>query len=401
MALADHETGLILSGGGARAAYQVGALRAIARILPRDRAPPFPVISGTSAGALNAATIAVYADDFRRGVARLLRWWRNVSPDVVYRTDLRSLSAHGFRFLGSLVGAGRAPDRAAALFDSAPLGRTILREIDLTRLDRMIKHGALRALAVNATSYATGHAVTYFQGALSVAPWQRTRRRGERCQLAPEHLMASTAIPFVFPATRLGDDYFMDGSVRQIAPLSPALHLGARRLMVIAVGQFAGQRRHAARVAQYPSFAQLAGHALSSIFLDNLGADLERLTQVNRMIALLEAQAAHLPGRHPGAARMPTCHVDAFVLTPSQDLGEVARLHAQRLPGGVRALLRGFGSTQGTGANLPSYLLFDRGYCRHLLALGYADAMGRREEIAAFLEGGLVRYSPLTAQAFL
>ena len=392
MALADHETGLILSGGGARAAYQAGALRALARVLGPTAAPPFPVICGTSAGAINAATLATHADDFRRGVARLLRWWRAVSIDHVYRTDLRSLSSHGFRFLGSLVGVGRAPGCPASMLDNAPLAGTIEREIDLARLDRMIKTGALRALAVNATSYATGQAVTYFQGAMSVEPWQRTRRRGERVQIGVDHLMASTAIPFVFPAVRLRDDYYMDGSVRQITPLSPALHLGARRLVVIALGQFVGQRRMDNGVApQYPSFAQLAGHALSSIFLDNLGADLERLLQTNRILDSVNGAAQ---------GRLPAAHVDAFVIAPSQDLGELARAYVARLPTGVRALLRGFGSSRGTGGNLPSYLLFDRGYCRELLALGYRDTLARREEITAFLAGAHVRYSPLPATAF-
>jgi NTE family protein len=339
----------------------------------------------------------VHADDFRLGVARLLRWWRAVSVDTVYRADLRSLSAHGLRFLGTLFGAARATAGAPSMFDNAPLARTIASEIDLSRLDRMIKQGALRALAVNATSYATGQAVTFFQGAMTVAPWKRTRRRGERCTLGVEHLMASTAIPFIFPAVRLRDDFYMDGSVRQITPLSPALHLGARRLVVIAVGQFVGQRRATAvngnDAPHYPSFAQVAGHALSSIFLDNLGADLERLLQMNRVVDRLDT-------RLYGGAEVGTAHVDAFVIAPSQDLGDLARSYVERLPGGVRALLRGFGSSQGTGANLPSYLLFDRGFCRKLLALGYADTMARREEIVAFLGGADVRYSPLAAQAF-
>jgi NTE family protein len=393
MALADHETGLILSGGGARAAYQAGALRGIARIVGRGAAIPFPVVSGTSAGAINAATIAVHADDFRRGVARLLRWWRAVSTDAVYRSELATFARLGLSVAGSLTGLTRGPRHALALLDNAPLARTIADHIDLTRLDRMIKQGALRALAVNATSYATGHAVTFFEGTLTVTPWQRTRRRGERHRLRVEHLMASTAIPFVFPATRLGDDWYMDGSVRQITPLSPALHLGARRLLVIAVGQFVGQRKAATSTpAPVPSFAQVAGHALSSVFLDNLGADLERLTQVNRVIDRLASTAAD------GVAMS---HVDAFVLAPSQDLGELARAYVARLPRAARLMLRGFGSTQGTGANLPSYLLFDRGYCRRLLALGYADALARRDEIAAFLGDRDVRYTPLLAEAFL
>jgi NTE family protein len=392
VALADHETGLIQSGGGARAAYQAGALRGIARIVGRTGNVPFPVISGTSAGAINAATLAVHADDFRRGVARLLRWWRAVSTEGVYDSDIRMLGGLGLRFAGALVGVSRAPLRAVAMLDNRPLARTIAAHLDFDRLDRMIKHGALRALAVNATSYASGHAVSFFQGTLSVAPWQRTRRRGERHHLGVDHLMASTAIPFVFPATRLRDDYYMDGSVRQITPLSPALHLGARRLLVIAVGQFVGQRTAATtNRPAYPSFAQLAGHALSSVFLDNLGADLERLIQVNRVVDRLGRSAD---------ANLAMGHVDAFVLAPSQDLGELARLYVERLPRTVRLMLRGFGSSQGTGAYLPSYLLFDRGFCRRLLALGYTDALARREEIAAFLGERDVRYSPLLAQAF-
>ena len=394
MALADHETGLILSGGGARAAYQAGALRGIARIVGRGAGIPFPVVSGTSAGAINAATIAVHADDFRRGVARLLRWWRAVSTDVVYRSEMSTFARLAGSVAASLTGLTRGPRHALALLDNAPLARTIAGHIDLDRLDRMIKCGALRALAVNATSYATGHAVTFFEGTLSVAPWQRTRRRGERHRLRVEHLMASTAIPFVFPATRLGEDWYMDGSVRQLTPLSPALHLGARRLLVIAVGQFAGQRKAGSGVpAPVPSFAQVAGHALSSVFLDNLGADLERLSQVNRVIDRLS--------RGEGAGDVAMSHVDAFVLAPSQDLGELARAYVQHLPRAARLMLRGFGSSQGTGANLPSYLLFDRGYCRRLLALGYADALARRDEIAAFLGDRDVRYTPLLAEAFL
>jgi NTE family protein len=395
MALADHETGLILSGGGARAAYQAGVLRGIARILGRTGVPPFPIISGTSAGAINAATLAAHADDFRLGVARLLRWWRRVSIDKVYRADVASLSGHALRFLGTFFGAAGRRSGVPSMFDNAPLSRTIATEIDLSRLDRMIKQGALRALAVNATSYATGQAVTFFQGAMSVSPWKRTRRRGERCTLGVEHLMASTAIPFIFPAVRLRDEYYMDGSVRQITPLSPALHLGARRLVVIAVGQFVGQRRSEVNghEPQYPSFAQVAGHALSSIFLDNLGADLERLMQMNRVVDRLDR-------RVDAGGEVGTAHVDAFVIAPSQDLGELARAYVPHLPVGVRAVLHGFGSSRGTGANLPSYLLFDRDFCRKLIALGYADTMARRDEIAAFLAGTDVRYSPLSAQAF-
>jgi NTE family protein len=386
---ADHEIAVVLPGGGARAAYQVGALRAVARILGREQRQPFRIICGTSAGAINAATLAVHADSFHRGVARLLRWWRAVEVAHVYRADLASVSLHGMRWLASvLMGAG-GPKRAAAMFDNSPL-RTVLRgDLELTRVARQIRDGELRALAINATSYTTGQAVTFFQGSPAIAAWQRTRRRGESAVIGIDHLLASTAIPFVFPAGRIGDDYFADGSVRQTAPLSPALHLGARRILVIAVGQFTGQTPTARQreAPSYPSFAQMAGHALSSIFLDNLGADLERMQRMNRVLSLVPSEVQQ---RHPELA-----HIDTLVLSPSRDLGALAVPYAKYLPTGVRYLLHGLGSTEGTGASLLSYLLFDKRYTRALLDLGYRDALTRRDEIGAFLARDGLRYQPL------
>ncbi len=278
------------------------------------------------------------------------------------------------------------------MFDNAPLTDLLTRELEFARLDEQIAAGHLHALSINATSYASGHAVSFFQGDPSLRSWHRLRRRGQPTRLATEHLMASTAIPFVFPAGLIEEDYYMDGSVRQIAPLSPALHLGATRIVVLAVGQFAGQRP-ASGPAPYPSFAQVAGHALSSVFLDNMGADIERLSQYNRMIDLLPAAAREKHGLRVN-------HVDAFVLSPSRDVAGLALQYVDTLPGGVRAVLRGFGSTKGTGANLTSYLLFDRQFCRALLALGYADAMARRDELEAFLAGDSAGFLPLTALEF-
>ncbi|MET0209557.1 MAG: patatin-like phospholipase family protein [Burkholderiaceae bacterium] len=382
--------GLVLSGGGARAAYQAGALRAVAAILGKHRPRPFAVICGTSAGAINAAALATHADDFRRGVARLLRWWRRIDVADVYRADFATLSRHGVRFLAAMTGVGRAPPNAASMLDNAPLAQLLARAADLDRIAAHIASGALAALGINATSYNTGQAVTFFESAAAHPGWKRTRRRGEPATLTVAHLMASTAIPFIFPAVRVGDDYYMDGSVRQITPLSPALHFGARRILVIAVGQFSGQRpAPGARMSPaYPSFAQVAGHALSSIFLDNLGADLERLAQMNRMIGLLSPRRLARNG-------LALAHVDAMVLAPSRDIGPIALEHAARLPAGVRTLLRGFGSTRGTGANLVSYLLFDRDFCRALLAQGYADAMTRREELTAFLDARHAKFLPV------
>ena len=393
---ANHDTAVVLSGGGARAAYQIGVLRGVARILDRATPLPFPIISGTSAGAINAAALAVNANNFRRGIARLLRLWRNIEVGSVYRAELLTVSTHGMRWLASVLWGLRGPRRAASMLDNAPLRVLLKRTLDLTAIARRIQSGQLRALAINATSLTTGTAMTFYQGDAAIAPWQRTRRRGVAASIGLDHLLASTAIPFIFPAGRVANDYYADGSMRQIAPLSPALHLGARRILVVAVGQFAGQVPTASQRSQplrYPSFAQIAGNALSSIFLDNLGADLERMQRLNKALDLVSPEEQR---RHPEFS-----HVDALVIAPSRDLGQMAVPHADRLPRGVRYLLRGLGSTEGTGANLLSYLLFDRLYCRELLALGYADAMARRDEIAAFLNSDAPAFSPLPPAEFL
>lgn len=382
------QTAVVLSGGGARAAYQIGVLRAIARVVSRGSRTRFRVICGTSAGAINAAVLAANADDFRRGVAQLLRLWRNIEVSDVYKPELGALSTHGMRWLASVLIGSRGPPRTASMLNASPLRSMLRREFAPDRVAAHVEGGNLHALSINATSYSTGHSVSFFQGEASINAWSRIRRRGERSVIGVDHLLASSAIPFIFPAARVGDDFYADGSVRQIAPLSPALHLGARRLLVIAVGQFVGQQPApgTAHRPHYPSFAQVAGHALSSIFLDNLGADLERMQRLNRVLSLVS---------HPVQETHPEIfNVSALVIGPSRDLGQLAIPFAGRLPAGVRYLLRGLGGTEGTGANFLSYLLFDRQYCRELLKLGYSDALARRDEIEAFLAGETASYLP-------
>jgi NTE family protein len=372
---------LVLSGGGARAAYQVGTLRAIAHLVGRRKATPFRVICGTSAGAINAAMLAAHADDFRRGVARLLRLWRNLSISDVYFSDMQSLSRLGLRWLESVAGGRAASAAAQSMLDNVPLRTLIAREVDFARIGACTGGGALYALCINATSYRTGESVAFVQGP-GASPWERVRRRAQVATIGVDHLMASVAIPFIFPAARIGDEYYMDGSVRQVAPLAPALHLGATRLFVLAVGHFFGvpQRDGGEAAASYPTFAQTASHALSSIFLDNLAGDLERLVRVNGLVDRMPADAARAGGADVG-------HVDALLMAPSVDLGARALDYAPLLPAGVRAFLRSLGAMQASGATLTSYLLFDRHYCRLLMRQGYADAMARRPEIEGFLRG--------------
>ncbi len=369
MAATGDPTAVVLSGGGARAAYQIGALRGVARILGRGAHSPFPVISGTSAGAINAAALAAHADRFRDGVAHLTRLWRKMRVESVYKADLRTLSSHGMRWLASVLTGGRGPPRTASMFDNSPLHELLRRELDRERIDAQMQNGHLRALAINATSYTTGHAVTFYQGVPAIVPWQRMRRRGEPATIEVDHLLASTAIPFIFPAARIADDYYADGSVRQIAPLSPALHLGARRMLVIAVGQFCGQT---------PRFGHAA--AVSFVRAGRRSRAVEHLSRQPRRRP--RAAAADQSGaqtrsaaRAAASSRIRACRCAGALSQPrSRRIGNPS---SRTSAAGVRYLLHGLGSTEGTGANLLSYLLFDQEYCRELLALGYADAIAR------------------------
>jgi NTE family protein len=370
----------VLSGGGARAAYQVGVLRAVAELSRGDRRNPFPIISGTSAGAINAAALAACADDLRQGVRQLVAVWRNFRVSDVYRADAWGVARTGARWIATMMAAGLGRHNPESLLDNSPLRALIDSRIALDRIDGHLLSGRLYALAINATGYTSGQSVTFYHALSTVAPWQRARRIGVRSRIDTDHLMASSAIPFVFPAVRIHREYFGDGSMRQIAPVSPALHLGADRVLVVAVGRFAKTPPPRADTPHYPSLAQIGGHVLSSIFLDSLEADLERLARINRTLSVLppELRASHATGLRP---------IETLVISPSEDIDAIAAGFAQRLPRSVRLLLGGLGAMRRSGANLLSYLLFDRDYCRALIRLGYRDAMARRDELARFVRG--------------
>lgn len=381
-------TGLVLGGGGARAAYQVGVLRAVARLRrehlgpPSRHANPFGVICGTSAGAINAAALACHADRFEAAVEVVAKVWLNFSADQVYRADALGVFRSGARWLtmlslGWLIARWRRV-RPRSLLDNAPLGELLQRLVPLERLPEVLAQGHLRALAVTASSYHGGEHYTFYAAGRDVPPWERSQRIAQPAALTHAHLLASSAIPFVFPAARIEGEFgwFGDGSMRQTAPLSPAIHLGASRLLIIGAGrmQEPGQRR--AIEAGYPSLAQIAGHALSSIFLDALAVDIERMRRINRTLALLPGSAL---------ADTPLKPIEALVISPSQRLDEIAARHVGSLPTPVRALLRGVGvGGEGGGAALASYLLFEAPYTRELIALGEADTLARRDEVVRF-----------------
>lgn len=384
-------TGLVLSGGGARAAYQVGVLRAIARLrrgtAASPRRSPFGVICGTSAGAINAAALACSADQFDAGVDAIAKVWHDIHAEQVYRADSLGVIRSGAQWLtmlsiGWLVARWRKA-RPRSLLDNTPLAELLAQAVPLQRLPRLLAGRHLQALAITASNYSSGEHVTFYQSAAPVAPWQRSQRIAAPAELGIGHLLASSAIPFVFPAAELAiggqPEWFGDGSMRQTAPLSPAIHLGAQRLLVIGAGRMhepAGQR---ALNTGYPSLAQIAGHSLSSIFLDALTADVERLQRINRTLALLSDEARVATPLRP---------IEALVVAPSQRLDDIAARHVDELPTAVRALLRGVGvSGSGRGAQgaaLASYLLFESGYTRELMALGEQDVAARRSEVLDF-----------------
>jgi NTE family protein len=384
------KTGLILTGGGARAAYQVGVLRAVAEVLPRGSGSPFPILCGTSAGAINAAALACNAGNFRKGVRDLLQVWRSFEVAQVYRADPWGIAATGARWLAAMMLGGLGRSNPASLLDNAPLRAMLESRFAFERLSEHIAAGDLYALAINATGYTSGQSVTFFEAAASAEPWTRARRLGAPTSIGIDHLMASSAIPFVFPAVRIHREFFGDGSMRQIAPVSPALHLGADRVLVVAVGRLAKGALPRQPSSDYPSMAQIAGHVLSSIFLDSLEVDLERLQRINRTVGVMPPD---LRARHGVTLK----HVETFVIAPSEDIEPIAARFAHRLPRTVRFFLRGIGATRSSGSNLLSYLLFDRAYCRALIRLGYRDAMARRDELSAFVNASAREPKPASA----
>ena len=386
-------TGLLLTGGGARAAYQVGVLEAIADLRNACGAGhepnPFPIITGTSAGAINAAALACGADHFDRAVRRIARVWRQFHAHQVYGADSLSVMRSGARWL-TLVSMGWALARwrrmrPRSLLDNTPLEKLLVKMVPLVRLPRLIRKGHLTALAVTASSYSSGEHVTFFEAATPVKPWVRSQRKAASDRITHEHLLASSAIPFIFPAKGISVDgqteYFGDGSMRQSAPIAPAIHLGAERILVIGAGRMHEPQGDTTvnPTPSYPSLAQIAGHALSNIFLDALAVDVERVQRINQTLSLIPAEVRAQSALRP---------IELLVIAPSQRLDAVAARHVGELPGPVRAMLGALGVTSNMadvrGAALASYLLFESGYTQELMALGRADTLAMRADVCRF-----------------
>lgn len=374
--MADGKAALVLTGGGARAAYQVGVLAAIREIRGRRRGNPFPILCGTSAGGINAAALAVYSSDFNAGVRKLAWIWRHFHVDQVYRADAPTLLTTGLRWSAALLFGWAVRQTPRSLLDNTPLRELLVRLLDFSRIRQSIEAGHLHAVSVSASGYSSGENLAFYEGVPEVQPWRRAQRIGMPTTLDVDHLMASSAIPFLFPAVMINREYFGDGSMRQLAPISPAIHMGATRILVIGSGRLAEEgRQHA---DGYPSLAQIAGHALSSIFLDGLTVDLERMQRINSTLnAFDEAER--------DAAGIVLRPIETLVISPSQRLDAIAGRHREALPRPLKTLLRGVGAMRREGSALLSYLLFEPGFTQALMQLGYEDAFARRPEVEAFL----------------
>lgn len=377
--------GLILSGGGSRAAYQVGVLAGLSELTPAGTPNLFPIISGTSAGAINALALATHAGSLHAAVDNMLEVWAGFRSHHVMRTDWPGLLAQAWRWSRTNL-LGRPGEMTTALLDNRPLRELLDRQMRFGCIEEALQANLLRAISVCAFDYNSSQSVYFYQSRNRISPWRRHRRIGVQTRLGLDHLMASAAIPLLFPPVLLNRSWYGDGAVRQQSPLSPALHLGANRVLVIGVthrvgsGPAAGQPGPTLKTPSPPSLAQLGGHLLHSTFIDNLETDLEQLERMNHLASY---QPLGMRGTAAGIR-----HVDVLVISPSEPLDVIAARHRNALPAGLRLFLRGSGATRSSGSDLLSYLLFEAEYCNELIALGRRDALARASDLRHFLRLG-------------
>ncbi|HYV86746.1 MAG TPA: patatin-like phospholipase family protein [Patescibacteria group bacterium] len=367
--------GLVLTGGGARAVYQVGVLRGLTRRLPKLH---FDVVTGVSAGAINATYLAARSGPLARDVEGLKELWRSLTLEDVVRVDASALWRNVVRWGARLVsGGGPLAPPVHGLVDTSPLRRLLERVIPeddggaIAGLEENLIHGRLKAVAVSSHDYANGQTVTWVAGA-GAAGWNRPVRRSAPARLTIDHVLASAALPILFPAVQLGGHWHGDGGIRQSAPLSPALHLGARRILAIST-------RHASplaepdppRAAGYPPPAQILGQMIDAAFLDAVDEDAFHLERSNDFLRGLSSGQRR--GYHP---------IDVAVIRPSQDLGRIAALYEPGLPRAFRFLTRGLGTRGASNAGFLSLLMFVPEYAEHLIALGETDAEARLADVA-------------------
>lgn len=369
----DKPIALILGGGGARAAYQIGVLKALVQFYPRNHSIPFKIISGTSAGAINATSIATHASCFHLGVKKLEWVWSHMQTSHIYDASIRKVCKHLLKMLFRSIQHESANTNASSLFNNDPLRVLLSNLINLPRIDRNIYNGTLTALNIDTSSYSNASSVSFFQAQKNTPNWQRARRYGYFTKINIDHLLASSAIPLVFPSIKIHQDYFGDGSVHQSAPLSAPIHLGAKKIMVINLDS--PHKSSPKELNHHPKTATIAGHLLDTIFSDTLNSDLERLERVNQTIKYLPPDIAKEIGLHS---------IDTFVIKPSEDLSALASHYYPEMPFAVKTLLKFIGINQTSDSSIISYLLFESQFTKALINLGYKDAMAQIDELLAF-----------------
>ncbi len=372
------KTGLVLSGGGARGAYQVGVLKAVADLHPKRASNPFSIITGTSAGAINAVALAASANNFRLGVKKVERIWSNLELEHVIESSGFQLMGNALKVSASLLYRGVGRDKPLGLLNNAPLGDLLSHNIRFSNIQRRIDAGYLEGVAVTATSYASGNSITFFQGKPELKRWHRSKRIGIPAELTVDHLMGSSAIPGIFPAQRIGRQYFGDGSLRHLAPLSPSLKLGADKIMVIGL-RGSNQGKKMASRYKTPSLAQTMGHIFSSAFIDSLESDLENMLRINELLGVISNEAPYFDYERLKP-------IDMLVIRPSIDFEDLAVDHIKDLPWSMRKILRSMGAGKSSGGNLVSYLMFESAFCLELIEYGYKDAMDNKREIQRFFD---------------
>ncbi|MGB1262221.1 MAG: patatin-like phospholipase family protein [Cognaticolwellia sp.] len=373
----DSKNALVLTGGGARAAYQVGVLSAIAKFMPRNHGVPFPIICGTSAGAINSTALACYASCFQLAVKKLEWVWKNLEPGRIYHSDPVRVFSHLLGgFLGSFQ-ADYANKNARSLLNNAPLRQLLENVVDFGRIDTNIRRRYLSAVSVTASSYSSGDSISFFQSEQSISPWFRSKRQGVPTQLHSQHLMASAALPLVFPSVKIKQKHLGDGSIHQLSPLSPAIHLGAEKIFIVGV-EHPKESLHAQENNPHPpTTAAVAGHLLDSVFSDTLQSDIERMERINHTLSLIPDETK----KNTSGLK----NIESYVLNPSHDFNSIAVNYYQKLPLSIRLLLRGIGISNDAESSLLSYLLFEKNYCKELINLGFNDALEQECQIRAFL----------------
>ncbi|MCV2402741.1 patatin-like phospholipase family protein [Marinomonas sp. C2222] len=375
---------LILSGGGARAAYQVGVLSAMGKILPENNKLPFSILCGTSAGALNATMLACHAHNFTKATSRLSHVWSHLTPDQVYSLDRWPMVSSLTKALLSLFHSHNNPS-ALALMDNSPLKALLSQNLDFTKIDKAIENQNLSALAITAMSYTTGKSTTFFKGRNGFDEWIKSRSHGIKQDLSVKHLLASSAIPMLFPAQKVGKHYYGDGAIRQKSAITPAIQLGAEKLFIIGVsGNRAPQKwtsEESVEEVTAPSLSQILGQLLNSAFIDNLEEDISQLELVNNLISELPEE------KQLKQAKLP---MNTLIVSPSEALNEIAHHYLHTLPKNIRVLLKAAGSSSTSKvSSAASYLLFTPPFCKALIELGYKDAMWEKDRILAFFKDEL------------